>query len=175
MSTTLQQVPTGTYNVDPIHSTIGFSVNHLGISSFRTGFATYTAQLADGVLSGTAEVDSIQIGLDAFKGHLLSGDFFDAESAPTLTFTSTDIRPGADDSVEIDGELTIKGVTKPITATGTLSTGTGPDGSERVGIGLEAVIDRRGHGLEWNAEVSPGTNAVGWDVTLTAHLELVKA
>jgi polyisoprenoid-binding protein YceI len=175
MSTTLQQVPAGTYNVDPIHSTIGFSVNHLGISAFRTGFASYTAQLVDGVLTGTAEVDSIQIDLDAFKGHLLSGDFFDAEGSPTITFTSTEIRPAGDGSVEIDGDLTIRGITQPLSATGTFATGLGPDGSERVGINLEGVIDRRAYGLEWNAEVSPGTNAVGWDVTLTAHLELVKA
>jgi polyisoprenoid-binding protein YceI len=175
MSTTLQQVPAGTYNVDPIHSTIGFAVKHLGLSTFRTGFATYSAQLVDGVLTGSAEVDSIQIDMDAFKGHLLSGDFFDAENAPTLTFRSTEIRPAADGSVEVDGELTIKGITKPVTATGTFAAGQGPDGSERVAFGLEAVIDRRAHGIDWQAELPSGGDALGWDVTLTAHLELVKA
>jgi polyisoprenoid-binding protein YceI len=175
MSTTAQQVPAGTYNVDPIHSTIGFTVRHAGISTFRTGFAKYSVQLTDGVLTGSVEVDSIQIDMDAFKGHLLSGEFFDAENAPTLTFRSTEIRPAADGTVEVDGELTIKGVTKPVTATGHFSTGPGPDGSERVGFDLETVIDRRGHGMDWQAELATGNDAVGWEVTLTAHLELVKA
>jgi polyisoprenoid-binding protein YceI len=175
MSTTLQQIPAGTYGVDTIHSTIGFGVKHLGLSTFRSGFARYDAQLADGVLTGTAEVASIQIEQPDLKGHVLAADFLDAEASPTLTFRSTEIRAAADGSVEVDGELTIKGITKAVTATGTYAAGQDPSGTERVAFELEAVVDRRAHGLDWQSELPSGGDALGWDVTLTAHLELVAA
>src|SRR3954466_788783 len=111
MSTTIQDVPTETYGVDPVHSTIGFGVKYNGPTTFRSTFDRFDAKLAGGQLTGTAEAASIRIDEPNLKGHLLSAEFFDAERTPTITFRSTAIRPVADGSVEVDGEITIRGVT----------------------------------------------------------------
>jgi polyisoprenoid-binding protein YceI len=174
MSTTIQQLPTGTYAVDPIHSSIGFGVKYNGPTTFRSAFEKFDAQLADGVLTGTAQVDSIKIDEPNFKGHLLTGEFFNAEQTPTITFRSTDIRPADDGSVEVDGELTIRGVTKPVTATGTYGTGSDAFGNERAYFELSAAVDRREYGLNWQNQLPNGNDALAWDVTLNVELQLVK-
>ena len=176
-ATTIQQVPEGTYNLDPIHSTFGFAVKHNGVSTFRGQFEQVDAQLEDGVLVGTVQVDSVKTAIPDLKGHLLAPDFFNAEQTPTITFRSTDIRFGAggDGEVEVDGDLTIRGVTKPVTATGTVAYGVGLSGAEVVGFDLEAKVDRREYGLNWQAELPNGGDALGWDVVLEVHLELPKA
>ena len=115
-TTTLQQVPTGTYTVDPIHSTFGFAVKHNGISLFRGQFEQVDASLKDGVLRGSVQVDSVKTPIADLKGHLLSPDFFDAEQTPTIDFTSKEIRVADDGSVEVDGDLAIRGVSHPVTA-----------------------------------------------------------
>ena len=81
-TTTLRQIPTGTYTVDPVHSTFGFTVKHNGISLFRGQFEQVDASLRDGVLRGTVQVDSVKTPIADLKGHLLSPDFFDAERPP---------------------------------------------------------------------------------------------
>jgi polyisoprenoid-binding protein YceI len=174
MSTTIEQLPTGTYALDPVHSTVGFGVKYNGLATFRSTFDTVDASYADGVLTGTAQVDSIQIDEPNFKGHLLSPEFFDAEQTPTVTFRSTEIRPAADGTVEVDGELTIRGTTKPVTATGTYAAGADPYGNERVAFELSAKVDRREFGLNWQNQLPSGGDAVAWDVTLTVDLQLVK-
>lgn len=174
-TTTIEQVPTGTYNVDPVHSTFGFAIKHNGVSTFRGQFEQVDAKLEDGVLTGTAQVDSVKTAIPDLKAHLLSPDFFNAEQTPTVTFRSTDIRIGDDGSVEVDGELTIRGVTKPVTANGTVAQGTGISGAEVVGFDLEAKIDRREYGLNFQAELPKGGEVLGWDVALEVHLELPKA
>jgi polyisoprenoid-binding protein YceI len=121
MSTVIEQVPTGTYALDTVHSSIGFAVKY-NIGTFRSTFAEVDASLVDGVLTGTAQVSSVNIDQPQFKQHLLAEDFFHAEATPEITFRSTEIRPGADGTVEVDGELSIRGVTKAVTATGSYST-----------------------------------------------------
>lgn len=175
MSTTATQIPAGTYAVDPIHSSVGFGVKYNGLATFRSRFDSFDAQLADGVLTGSAQVESIQIDEPNFKGHLLSEEFFNAEATPTVTFRSTDIRVGDDGSVEVDGELTIRGTTKSVTATGTYAAGNDPYGNERVAFELQAKVDRREFGLNWQNELPTGGDAVAWDVTLVVELQLVKA
>jgi polyisoprenoid-binding protein YceI len=175
MSTTLQQLPTGTYGLDAIHSSVGFGVRHLGISTFRTSFADFDASYVDGVLTGTAKVDSIDIDLPDFKNHVLSADFFDAANTPDVTFRSREIRVAEGGVAEVDGDLTIKGVTKPVVAKGTFVSGEGMDGSERVAFELEAAVDRREYGLNWQAPMPSGGDVLAWDVTLQVHLELAKA
>lgn len=178
MSTsTIQQVPAGTYNLDPVHSTFGFAIKHNGVSTFRGQFEQVDAKLEDGVLTGTAQVESVKTAIPDLKGHLLSPDFFNAEQTPTVTFRSTDIRiaDGGEGEVEVDGELTIRGITKPVTATGTIAYGTGISGAEVVGFDLEAKIDRREYGLNWQAELPKGGEVLGWDVVLEVHLELPQA
>jgi polyisoprenoid-binding protein YceI len=174
MSTTVQAVPSETYAADPLHSTIGFGVRYNGPTTFRSTFAQFDAQLADGVLTGTAQVASIRIDEPTLKSHLLSEEFFDAEQTPTITFRSTAIRAAADGSVEVDGELTIKGVTKPVTATGSFATGNDAFGGERAFFVLSATVDRREFGLNWQNQLPNGNDALAWSVTLDVDLQLVK-
>ena len=174
-TTTLQRVPAGTYQLDPVHSTFGFAVKHNGVSTFRGNFEDVDASLDDGVLVGTARVESVKTAIPDLHSHLVSPEFFNADETPTVTFRSTEIRIAEDGSAEVDGDLTIRGVTKPVTATGTFATGVGMSGAEVAGIELEATIDRRQYGLNWQAPLPSGGDAVAWDVVLQVHLELVKA
>jgi polyisoprenoid-binding protein YceI len=175
MSTiTIQQVPAGAYTVDPVHSTFGFAVKHNGISTFRGQLEQVDAQLQDGVLTGIAQVDSIKTAIPDLKGHLVSPDFFNAAETPTIEFRSTDIRVAQDGSAEVDGELTIRGTTKPVTAKGTFAAGSNIAGAEVVGFDLETTVDRREYGLNWQAELPRGGEVLAWDVTLEIHLELLK-
>src|SRR5579884_944638 len=98
MSTTIQQVPAGTFQLDPVHSTFGFAIKHNGISTFRGQFEQVDAKLEDGVLEGIAQVESIRTAIPDLKGHLLSPDFFNAAETPTVEFRSNDIRVADDGS-----------------------------------------------------------------------------
>lgn len=173
MTTTLEQVPTGTYALDPVHSSIGFGVKY-NIGTFRSTFDEVDAQLVDGVLTGTAEVSSINIDLEQFKGHLLAEEFFNVEVNPTITFRSTDIRLAADGTAEVDGELTIRGVTKPVTATGTYSSGGDAHGNNRVGFDIQTTVDRREFGLNWQNPLPNGSDSLAWQVVISVDLQLVE-
>jgi polyisoprenoid-binding protein YceI len=151
------------------------------VATFRGSFGDYEGSLTvgeDGVprLQGSVAVDSIAVKDENLAGHLKSPDFFDAASHPRIDFVSTSMRVEDDGRLEVEGELTIKGNTHPVKATGTI---TGPHtdiaGNEKVGAELETVIDRRDYGLEWNAPLPKGGFALENDVTLQVSLELVKA
>jgi polyisoprenoid-binding protein YceI len=174
MSITAEQLPTGTYGLDPVHSSIGFGVKYNKLATFRSAFAKVDAEYADGVLTGTADASSIKIEEPNFKGHLLAEDFFNVEVTPTITFRSVEIRPAADGTVEVDGELTIRGVTKPVTAKGTYAIGSDMRGNDRVAFELETSVDRREFGLNWQAQLPDGSDALAWDVTLSVDLQLIK-
>lgn len=172
---TCTDLPIGTWQVDPVHSTVAFSVKHMLVANFRGGFGTFDVTLDENGLHGTVDVASVDVSEPNLNGHLMSPDFFDAERNPQLSFRSTAIRVSSGDGLDIDGELSIKGVTKPVKIKGTVS---GPvthpfDGSSRLGLELETVIDRTGFGLDWNAPLPTGGFAVGNDVKLHAELELV--
>jgi polyisoprenoid-binding protein YceI len=176
MSTaTIQQLPAGTYGVDPVHSTFGFAIRHNGISTFRGQFEQVDAKLENGVLTGRAQVDSVKTAIPDLKGHLLGPDFFNAEETPAITFRSKDIRIADDGNVEVDGELTMRGVTKPVTAKGTIGQGQNLMGADVVGLDLETSVDRRDYGINWQAQLPSGGDVLAWDVTIEVHLELVKA
>jgi polyisoprenoid-binding protein YceI len=164
-------VPAGTWQVDPIHSSVGFEVKYLGVATFTGELTNFAATLADGELAGTAEVASIEVKDENLKAHLQAPDFFDAERHPQVSFTGTATGEG-----RFDGSITIKGVTKPATLEGTI-TGpiTDPYGNERYGLSLRTVVDRTAFGLEWNAPLPGGGFALANDVTLKAELSLVKA
>jgi polyisoprenoid-binding protein YceI len=167
-------LPAGTWQLDPVHSSVGFSVKHMLVANFRGGFGTFDVTLDETALRGTVDVVSVDVSEPNLNDHLLAPDFFDAERHPQLSFRSTAIRAEGE-TLDIDGELTIKGVTKPVTITGTShGPATHPfDGSERLGLELETVIDRTAFGLDWNAPMPSGGFAVGNDVKLKAELELV--
>jgi polyisoprenoid-binding protein YceI len=167
-------VPTGTWKADPIHSSLGFAVRHMGVTPFRGGFADFQAALVDGRLSGTARVESISTEDETLTGHLFSPDFFDAERHPELRFDSTEIHREGDD-VTITGELTLKGTTGPVELHGTIAGPiTDPYGGSRVGLTLSGTIDRTQFGIDWNNELPSGGNILGDDVKLTAELELAR-
>jgi polyisoprenoid-binding protein YceI len=171
-------IPTGTWQSDPVHSRVGFAVKHMVVATYRAGFDDFEIRLSDEHgqprLSGEARVASIESRDEQQRAHLLSPDFFDVEKHPVITFTSTDIRRDGNELV-VEGDLTIKGTTKRVEARGEIS---GPvvdiADTEKLGIDLEAKVDRTEFGLNWNAPLPTGGFAVANEVTLTVHLELVK-
>jgi polyisoprenoid-binding protein YceI len=173
-----QQVPAGTYVVDPVHSSIGFAVIHNGVSTFRSGFDAYEAKLSGGEslqLVGTVDVASVQIEEPQLKGHLLSPEFFDAERYPQLRFESSALEMAEDGSVTIRGELEIRGEKREVEASGRFAElGADLAGQARVGLSLEASVDRRGFGLDWQAELPSGDEVLDYEVGIAVELELVK-
>jgi polyisoprenoid-binding protein YceI len=177
--TTTTAVPAGTYAGDPIHSTFGFQVRHNGVQLFRGSFddvaVTATSDGETLSIEGTAKVESIVVRLADLKGHLLSDDFFAADKHPEIAFRSNAVRVNGD-AVEVEGELTIKGVTNHVLAKGTLS---GPvvglSGAPVIGLALETEVDRTQFGLTWNADLPSGGKALANEVKIVVEAELVKA
>ena len=168
-------VPTGTWTADKVHSSVGFEVEHM-VSTFRGHFEDYDVRLTDGRLAGTVRVPSVKVYDENLEAHLQSPDFFDAELHPELRFESRELTIDDDGSVSLEGELTIKGTTHPVTASGRyVHVEADMGGGERIGLQLSATVDRREFGLEWNAPLPKGGFVLGNDVTLVVALELVKA
>ena len=178
MSTTavrITSIPTGTWGLDPVHSDVGFAVTYSGAGTFRGGFKEFDAKLVDGKLEGSAKVASVTVDDPQLVGHLQSPDFFDSEQHPELRFVAAGVERTGDD-VTIDGEITLRGVTKPVTITGTV-VGPTPDahGNQRVAFDIETTVDRREFGIDWNMDIPGGGPALGNDVKITANLALVQA
>lgn len=171
----------GTYELDRAHSTVHFAVRHQQISTFLASFGDVDARLtADDntlALEGQASVQSVSITEPReFRDHVVrGGDFFDADTHPLITFRSTSIELGDDGTVTISGELTIRGATRTITARGTYQpTREDPFGAYRAGLELRATVDRRSWEMNWQMPLPDGSDALGWDVEITAQLELIK-
>jgi polyisoprenoid-binding protein YceI len=163
---TTKAAPAGSWSADPVHSHISFEIAYAGTNTFRGGFREYSVTLKDGVLEGSAQVASVDVKDEQLNGHLLSPDFFDAERYPEISFRTSDLE---------HGELTIKGVTRPVAISSTVSEpNVDPFGRERVGITLEATVDRNEFGVSWNAPNQGGGNYLGDDVTIRADLALVR-
>jgi polyisoprenoid-binding protein YceI len=182
MSTTVtsfEPLPVGVYNLDPTHANVGFAVRHLGISTVRGSFerfqGTFDATGDTPVLQGVVEVASINTGDAQRDAHLAAPDFFDAERQPEIRFHSTGAESPEAGKVRLTGEITIKGITKPIELTGTIDGGEDPWGNERVGIDLEATIDRREFDLTFNQTLPNGGLLIGNEVKLLVSAEAVKA
>jgi polyisoprenoid-binding protein YceI len=169
--------PAGTWNADTVHSTVGFEVGYSGVSTFRGSFREFEATLDGAGLSGSAKVSSVDVKDEQLNGHLQSPDFFDAERYPEITFKATELNRTEGDHVSAKGELTIKGVTHPITLVGTVSpeATTDPFGREKIGLTLTSEIDRTEYGINWNAPNQSGGDYLANDVKLVADLVLVKA
>jgi polyisoprenoid-binding protein YceI len=171
-------LPVGTWTLDRTHSTASFAVKHMVVATFRGRFEKFDATLAvtedSARLEGSVDVGSIVVKDENLQAHLGSPDFFDAERHPQLTFSSTDMRRDGDELI-VDGELTIKGNTHPLEARGTIS---GPAVTlgdvTKLGLTLEAIIDRTQYGLNWNAPLPKGGFALADDVKLTVELELIQ-
>ena len=170
-------VPTGTWQADPVHSSVGFSVRHSGIATFRGTMNPVEATLVGGEepkLRGSVRVENVETQDENLTGHLHSPEFFDVERYPELTFESSQIRRVGDE-LEIDGTLTIKGVSRRVAIRGTI-TDTVADayGNDRLGLALETTIDRTEFGLKWNAPLPGGDMLLANDVRISADLSLAK-
>jgi polyisoprenoid-binding protein YceI len=180
MSTTTdtrQALPVGTWQLDPVHSTIGFEVDYMG-GAFRGQFRDVTAKLeAEGdtpVLTGSAKVASADLKDENLTAHIQSPDFFDAERFPELSFESSEIER-ADDQITVRGVITIKGVARPVELTGTLADPiTDPYGRERISLKLDTTVDRSEFGVNWNVPLPDGKPALADEVKLTAELYFVR-
>ena len=171
---TQQALPTGTWNADPVHSALGFSLDYMA-GTFYAAFSKFQAQLADGKLSGSADASKVEVKDTTLEGHLQSPEFFDVERYPQLTFESKEVNRSGDE-VTIVGEITIKGHTEPIELRGPATEPMGDQfGGERFGLKLEATVDRTKFGLNWNAPLPTGEPALSNDVRISADLQFVRA
>jgi polyisoprenoid-binding protein YceI len=180
MATTIRPF-TGTYEIDPVHSTVQFAVEHI-VSTFRASFDGVEGRLDSNggttTLTASAPVESISIvDPPEFREHVVRGDdFFHADTHPRLTFQSTRIEFRDDGSATVTGELTIRGIARTVTVEGSFRTPTrDPFGNDRVALRLCGSVDRRDWNLSWQLPLPDGGDAVGWDVELMADLELVRA
>jgi len=176
IATESTEIIAGTWTIDGSHSEVGFTVRHL-MSKVRgqferfEGTITTGATLAQTTAEATIDLNSISTRDAQRDGHLRSADFFDVENNGPMTFVSTGF-----DGKKASGELTIKGVTKPIAFTGAIADApaTDPFGRERLGLRLETTIDRTQYGVSWNAPNQSGGNYLADDVKLIAELALVR-
>jgi len=168
-------LPAGAYAVDRVHSSLAFEVDYMAVGAFTGTVTDFGAELDDGRLTGSARIATIEVKDENLRAHLLSPEFFDAERHPEVSFSTGEAQSDGSE-VRFDGEITIKGVTRPATLAGTI-TGpqTDPYGNERYGLRLETTIDRTAFGITWNADMPNGTKALADEVTLRADLSLVKA
>jgi polyisoprenoid-binding protein YceI len=170
----VQALPAGTWQVDKVHSSIGFAVDYMA-GTFQGTFGDFDAAVTDGVLNGSAKVTSVQVKDDNLAAHLQSPEFFDAQTHPELTFKSDAINRDGD-RVAIDGEIMIKGHTESAQITGEISDPIAdPFGGDRFGLTLQTVVDRDTFGISWNNPLPSGEPALSNKVTITAELQLSKS
>jgi polyisoprenoid-binding protein YceI len=169
----------GTWAIDPVHSSISFSVRHLVVSKVRGTFGTFSGAIVvaeDGTPSVSAEiaVDSLNTGNEQRDGHIKSADFFDAENHPTATFVSTGVRAAGDDYV-LAGDFTLKGVTKPIELTLEFNgVNPGMGHGEVAGFEASVVLNRKDFGIDIDMPLETGGAVVGDKVTITLEIEALK-
>ncbi|MGA1838689.1 YceI family protein [Herbiconiux sp. 11R-BC] len=169
----------GTWTIDPSHSEVAFSVRHMLISKVKGTFDTFTATFVTGenpldtTVSATAEVASVNTNDKNRDGHLATNDFFNAPEFPQITFVSTGVRNVGGD-YKVDGDLTIKGVTKPVTFDFEFGGfGTDAYGNYKGGFEAKTEIDRNDFGVNWNAALETGGVLVGDKVTITIDVQAV--
>src|SRR5271163_1641084 len=165
-------LPKGTWVVDPVHSTVGFQVKHLGIANVRGNFDEFEGQLviddSGAKASGSVKAASVNTRQEARDDHLRSADFFEVETYPEITFSSTEITPLSGENFKIVGDLTIHGVTRSITLDAELEGIETSDmqGKARVGISASAKISRADFGIKFDAALGSGNKVVGDQVKI---------
>lgn len=173
-------IPTGTYDIDPAHSELGFTVRHTGIAKVRgrfegaNGTFTVAEPFTDSSVNVTIDAASVKTGNEQRDAHLTSPDFWDAATKPTWTFASTSVE-GEGEEFVINGDLTINGVTKPVALDVEFNgAGTGPDGAQRVGFSATTEISRKDYDLTWNVALEGGGLLVGDNVKIAIEVAAVK-
>jgi polyisoprenoid-binding protein YceI len=187
MSTTIAALPqtsTTTWNIDPAHSLAEFKVKHMMIANVKGQFSKISgalfldeSDLANSRVEATIEAGSIHTRDDQRDTHLKSADFFHVEKFPTLHFKSSGISIVREGELSVEGDLTIRGVTRKVhfTVEGPTPPAKDPWGNTRVAISASTRINRKDFGLTWNAALETGGILVGDDVTITLDVEFVKA
>jgi polyisoprenoid-binding protein YceI len=186
-ASTATATATGTYSIDPTHSRLGFVARHAMVTKVRGNFNDFEGQgyfdadnPANSRLQVTIQAASIDTRNADRDAHLRSNDFFDMDTYPTITFTSTAVRPaggsGGGSTFHVEGELTIKGTTKAVSMEVELAgTATDPFGNTRVGLEGSTVINRKDWGVNWNAALDAGGVLVSEKVTLEFEISAIKA
>jgi polyisoprenoid-binding protein YceI len=173
-------VPAGTWDIDAIHSTIGFEVKHLGISTFRGRFNGYSGILEaseNGLEKVSGEIDaaSVDVNDPQLAGHLATEDFFHTEAHPKLRFTSTAVEAAGEGSYRVTGDLEIRGVSKPLELVARVDgVGVDPADNDRISLVAEGVVDRTAYGINWNSTLANGALALGEKVRLVLSVEAVR-
>jgi polyisoprenoid-binding protein YceI len=179
MSTeTMTAAPVGTWQLDPVHSSVGFEVDYLAGTfkgAFRDVEATLAADDESARLEGTAKVASVDVKDENLAAHLQSPEFFDAERHPELRFTAAELALSGE-TADVRGEITIKGITRPIALAGS-ATEPAEDafGNQRFAIKLATTVDRTHFDLNWNLPLPTGQPALSNDVRILGDLYFVKA
>jgi polyisoprenoid-binding protein YceI len=170
----------GTYVIDPTHTTIGFVARHLMVTKVRGAFREYTGTITIGqdVASSTAEATiqtaSIDTGTADRDAHLRSGDFFDAETYPTMTFTNAKVVTQDGDDFVVEGDLTIKDVTRPVKLKVELDgVANDPFGNTKLAVTAKTEIDREDFGLTWNVALESGGVLVSKKITIEIEAQAV--
>jgi polyisoprenoid-binding protein YceI len=175
---TMTALPVGTWQLDPVHSSVGFEVDYM-TGTFKGSFRDVEATLADhgeGTrLEGAAKVASVDVKDENLAAHLQSPEFFDAERHPELRFTATELVLSGE-AADVQGEITIKGITRPIALAGS-ATEPAEDafGNQRFAIKLATTVDRTHFDLNWNMPLPTGQPALSNDVRILGDLYFVKA
>jgi polyisoprenoid-binding protein YceI len=180
MSSTVTALPTGTWNVDKVHSSVEFQVKHLGIATVKGQFNDFEGTLEvgpDGASAhGSVKVASVDTREEQRDEHLRSPDFFDVANYPEITFSSSAITPVEQDTFEIEGEFTIHGVTRPLKLEATIEgTETDPQGNPRVGLSATAQINRSDFDMKFNMALGSGNVVVSDKVKILLDVSAVKA
>ncbi|MFD2415454.1 YceI family protein [Amycolatopsis pigmentata] len=169
----------GTWDIDPVHSDVSFVVRHLGLTRFRRSVEKYRGEIVTGTSpldsSVVASVDltSLDTGLETFNRHLAGPDFLDLQNHPTAEFSSTGLHASGQDFA-LDGELTIRGITKPVTFALQLhGFGEGIKGESKVSFSASTTIRRSDFGITFDARLGNGRLIVGQDVQLLLEIEAV--
>ncbi|CAB4883018.1 unannotated protein [freshwater metagenome] len=181
LSTAIPSVLTpGVWAVDPSHSSVSFAVRHLMVSKVRGRFGAFTGTLtvgenvADARLEASVEMASITTGDQGRDAHLTGAEFFDVEQFPSMTFNSTALTV-AGDGYALAGDLTIKGVVRPVTfALEFEGVSTDPWGNTKAGFSAEAEINRKEWGLEWNVALETGGVLIGEKVKIQLDIEAAR-
>ena len=185
MSTsTTSPASVSTWNLDPAHSSAEFKVKHMMIANVKGGFhglkVALTLDEADpsrSKVTASADVSTLSTGDEQRDAHLKSGDFFDAAAYPEITFRSTSVKKTGDGEFAVTGELTMHGVTKPVTfaVEGLGAPNKDPWGNLRIGLSASAKVNRKDFGLTWNSTLETGGVLVGEEVTLSLEAQFIKA
>lgn len=181
-TTTIPATGRAVWRLDPAHTLVEFSARHLMVATVKGRFTSVGGTVtldperpAEGSVAVEIDAASLTTGDDRRDGHLRSADFLDVEQYPTITFTSTTVEPAGGDRFKVHGDLTIRGVTRPVVLDAVYNgQTTNPWGKQIVGVSAETTINRTDWGANWNVALEAGGVLVGEQVRITIEAEAIR-